>query len=374
MNKLKYFLAIIGCMIFMTGVSVSADEKVDIVGKSAIVVDEETGDVLYEKDPQLKEFPASITKIMTALVVLDHKQLTDTVEFSAEGLYSIESGSSAAYIQPGEKMTVEQSLYVMMLHSANDVAHGLAYDVGGNLEGFAKLMNEKAESLGCTNTHFVNASGLHDDNHYTTASDMAKIAKAAYQNEELRKIMGTVRYELPATNKKKEARVWVNGNRMIQEGSKYYYEPCLGGKTGYTITAGGTLVTFAKIKGRVLECIVLKSTNSASAYEDSTKLYEYVKTHTDFSKLGEKTTQSTTSVTSESTQDHANEKIIYKKQERTLFQKVFFVVKIFCIILLILCIGVILRIIYVQRENAKRRRRRMQKKKQRQRENKKKRR
>lgn len=372
MNKLKYFLAIIGCMVFLTGISVSADEKVDIVGKSAIVVDEETGDVLYEKDSQLKEFPASITKIMTALVVLDHKQLTDTVEFSAEGLFSIESGSSAAYIEPGEKMTVEQSLYVMMLHSANDVAHGLAYDVGGNLEGFAKLMNEKAESLGCENTHFVNASGLHDDDHYTTASDMAKIAKAAYQNEELRKIMGTVRYELPATNKKKEARVWVNGNRMIQEGSQYYYEPCLGGKTGYTITAGGTLVTFAKIKGRVLECVVLKSKNSASAYDDSIKLYEYVKEHADFSKLEEKKEQGTTSITNGSKKDQTNEEIIYKKQERTLFQKVFFVVKICCILLLVLCIGVILRIIYVQRENAKRRRRRMQKRKQREAENRKK--
>lgn len=279
----------IAFIILFNSTSVFAQENApDIIGESAIVIDVETGDILYEKSPGVKHYPASITKCMTALVVLENRNLDDEVEYSKEALLSIESGSSAAYIKPGETMTVEESLYVMMLHSANDVAHGLAYEVGGNLAGFAQMMNEKAKELGCTNTNFVNASGLGDENHYTTAEDMAKIARAAYQNDILRKIMGTVRYEQPATNLTKNVRTWVNGNRMIREGSSYYYEPCLGGKTGYTIAAGGTLITYAKLHDRVLACVILKSKNSASAYEDSIKLYKYVNENKDFSVYQEK--------------------------------------------------------------------------------------
>lgn len=256
---------------------VSAQENApQIIGESAIVVDVETGEVLYEKASDTRHYPASITKCMTSLIVLGHRNLDDTVEYSREALLSIESGSSAAYIKSGEIMTVEDSLYVMMLHSANDIAHGLAYDISGNLPGFAQLMNEKAEELGCTDTNFVNASGLQDENHYTTAKDMSKIAQAAYNNKTLRKIMETVEFNQPATNLTKNTRRWVNGNRMIREESEYYYEPCLGGKTGYTITAGGTLVTYAKIQNRVLACVILKSKNSATAYEDSIKLYDYI--------------------------------------------------------------------------------------------------
>ncbi|MDY2726071.1 MAG: D-alanyl-D-alanine carboxypeptidase family protein [Anaerostipes faecalis] len=268
---------------FSTSPVSAVESAPKIVGESAIVIDVETGDVLYEKNPDIKHYPASITKCMTALVVLENRDLDDTVEYSNEALLSIESGSSAAYIKPGEIMTVEESLYVMMLHSANDVAHGLAYEVGGDLPGFAQMMNKKAKELGCTDTNFVNASGLNDSNHYTTASDMAKIAQAAYCNEILQKIMGTVRYEQPATNLTKNTRTWINGNRMIREGSEYYYEPCLGGKTGYTVAAGGTLITYARLHDRVLACVILKSQNSAKAYEDSIKLYKYIDENKDFS-------------------------------------------------------------------------------------------
>lgn len=268
---------------FSTSPVSAVESAPKIVGESAIVIDVETGDVLYEKNPDIKHYPASITKCMTALVVLENRDLDDTVEYSNEALLSIESGSSAAYIKPGEIMTVEESLYVMMLHSANDVAHGLAYEVGGDLPGFAQMMNKKAKELGCTDTNFVNASGLNDSNHYTTASDIAKIAQAAYCNEILQKIMGTVRYEQPATNLTKNTRTWINGNRMIREGSEYYYEPCLGGKTGYTVAAGGTLITYARLHDRVLACVILKSQNSAKAYEDSIKLYKYIDENKDFS-------------------------------------------------------------------------------------------
>ncbi len=286
MKKILGMISILSVLltILISEVPVLAEENAPkIIGESAIVMDVETGDVLYEKNSSVRHYPASITKCMTALVVLENRNLDDRVEYSNEALLSIESGSSAAYIKPKEIMTVEESLYVMMLHSANDVAHGLAYEVGGDLSGFAQMMNEKAVELGCMNTNFVNASGLNDKNHYTTAADMAKIAQAAYRNETLRKIMRTVRYEQPATNFTKNVRTWLNGNRMIREESEYYYKPCLGGKTGYTIAAGGTLITYAKLHGRVLACVVLKSQNSASAYEDSIKLYKYVNENKDFS-------------------------------------------------------------------------------------------
>jgi D-alanyl-D-alanine carboxypeptidase len=370
MKKLIYILILMTWMsIFSVPVSAETTTKeqkssVSIVGESAIVTDLESGDVLYEKNADVERYPASITKIMTALVVLENRDLSDEITYSEEALNSIESGSSAAYIKPGEVLTIEESLYVMMLHSANDVAHGLAYEVGGNLEGFAQMMNEKAVQLGCQKTHFVNASGLTDKNHYTTAQDMSKIAKAAYENAQLREIMGTVKYELPATNKYESSRTWINGNRMIREGTKYYYEACLGGKTGYTIAAGGTLVTYAKIEDRILSCVILKSQNSASAYEDSIKLYNYVKENIDFSvyKATEETT--TTEAVEEEEESTEIENIIYQTPKTTL-QKVFFGIKIAGILFVVLCVGVILRIIYVQykrRQMRKRRRRKAKRK------------
>lgn len=266
--------------LFIPTVPIFAKENKDPVsirGKSAIVLDLETGKHLYEKKIHKRRQPASITKIMTALVILEKKQLSDSIKFSQEALNSIEAGSSSAGIRAGEILTVEQSLYVMMLESANDIAHGLAYATAGDMKTFAGWMNEKATQLGCTGTHFENASGLSDPDHYTTASDMAKIANAAYENETLRNIMSTELYELAPTNKCNKKRHWINGNRMLRKGSKYYYAACTGGKTGYTMDAGGTLVTFARIDDRDLACVVLASNNSVGTYRDSTELYEYIR-------------------------------------------------------------------------------------------------
>lgn len=354
------FLVMIVLVNIVVPVSAEGNNSVEINGDSAIVIDVETGDVLYGKNQHKKQYPASITKIMTALITLERSDLDEKVTYSKEALYSIESGSSAAYIKPGEIMTVEESLYVMMLHSANDVAHGLAYYVGGDLEQFADLMNRKAKQLGCQSTHFVNASGLHDDDHYTTADDMAKIARAAYENVILRKIMRTVEYDLAPTNMYDSTRSWVNGNRMIRSSSEYYYEPCLGGKTGYTTTAGGTLVTYAHLHDRVLACVVLKSQNSATAYVDSTNLYKYVDKNVDFS-VYEKKKETTEKITA-TTEKNSDEEIVYEVENTTL-EKVIFGVKIAVGVLVVLCLAVILRIIYVQ--NVKRKRR-IQKRKRRQ--------
>ena len=264
----------------------------DILAESAIVVDMKTGYTLLEKNIYDKHYPASITKIMTAILTLEQAALEETVTFSEEAVFSIESGSSAAYVDVGEQLTVEQCLYGLMLISGNDLANGLAEHVGGSMENFAVMMTDKAKSLGCINTNFTNAHGLHDENHYTCAYDMALIAKYAYENLEMfRTLCSTGYYECPPTNKQEEVRLWRNTNKLINEAQEQYYLDVIGGKTGYTNQAGGTLVTFANINGRMLLSVVMKTTNSAAAYGDTTAWYEYIRnniTDTMYTALDEK--------------------------------------------------------------------------------------
>lgn len=250
----------------------------EILAESAIVVDMKTGYTLLEKNIYDKHYPASITKIMTAILTLEQVSLEETVTFSEEAVFSIESGSSAAYVDVGEQLTVEQCLYGLMLISGNDLANGLAEHVGGSMENFAVMMTDKAKSFGCINTNFTNAHGLHDENHYTCVYDMALIAKYAYENLEMfRTLCSTGYYECPPTNKQEEVRLWRNTNKLINESQTQYYPDVIGGKTGYTNQAGGTLVTYANINGRMLLCVIMKTTNSAAAYGDTTALYEYIR-------------------------------------------------------------------------------------------------
>jgi D-alanyl-D-alanine carboxypeptidase len=193
-------------------------------------------------------------------------------------VFSIEEGSSAAKVDVDEQLTVEQCLYGLMLISGNDLANGLAEHVGDTMDQFANMMTNKAEEIGCLNTNFTNAHGLHDDNHYTTAYDMALISKYAYEKCEMFKTLcSTGYYECQPTNKQPLVRQWRNNNKLINKYQEEFYADCIGGKTGYTNKAGGTLVTFAEINGRTLLCVVMKSANSLSAYADTTNLYDYVK-------------------------------------------------------------------------------------------------
>ena len=250
----------------------------ELVAQSAIVVDMQSGYTLYEKNIQTQHYPASITKIMTATLALEKLKMEDIVTFSHNAVYSIEPGSSSAYAREGEQFTVEQCLYGLMLISGNDLANGLGEAVAGTTEAFADMMTQKAKDLGCIGTQFKNPHGLHDEGHYTTAYDMAIIAINAYKNLEMFKTLcSTIRYDVPPTPLCEETRYWLNTNRMIRPGEEYYYEDCMGGKTGYTDQAGGTLVTFAKLGEREVMCVILKSNNSVGAYEDSIKLYNYVK-------------------------------------------------------------------------------------------------
>lgn len=254
----------------------------NLLSNSAIVVDMKTGYTLLEKNIKDKLYPASITKIMTAILTIENANKEDVVTFSADAVFSIEQGSSAAYVDVDEQLTVDECLYGLMLISGNDLANGLAEHVGGTMDNFAAMMTNKAEELGCLNTNFTNAHGLHDDNHYTTAYDMAVIAKYAYEKAEkngmsFKTYCSTGFYECQPTNKQELVRQWRNNNKLINPYAKEYYEDCIGGKTGYTNKSGGTLVTFANINGRTLICVVMKSANSLSAYADTTNIYDYIK-------------------------------------------------------------------------------------------------
>ena len=219
--------------------------------ESAILMEVDTGTILYSKNINEPLYPASTTKLMTALLVVENCQMDEVVTFSDAAIDNTEWGSSRIGIMKGEQLTVEQCLYGLLLGSANEVAYGLAEHVGGDLDSFVKMMNDRAAELGCTNTHFVNASGLPDKDHYVSALDLATIARAFFSNETLCMISGTGKYVIPSTNKTDEERPQENHHKMIQ-GKKYAYDGIIGGKTGFTTDARQTLVTCAQRDGMKL--------------------------------------------------------------------------------------------------------------------------
>lgn len=243
-----------------------------IASEGAVLLDAQTGTVLYGKNAEAKYYPASITKLMTALLVAERSNLGDTVVFSKAATTNMESGAVTLGLVEGDKLTVEQSLYGLMLKSANEVANGLAEHVSGSVSGFAALMNAKAKELGCTNTKFVNPNGLNNSGHYTTPHDMALIARAAFQNDKVRKVTSTVSYQIPAT-KKAGARTITMGHKMINSSDSRYYPGVIGGKTGYTSAAGNTLVTCAEKNGVRLVVVVMKS--KSTHYADTKALLDY---------------------------------------------------------------------------------------------------
>ncbi len=243
-----------------------------IASEGAVLLDAQTGTVLYGKNAEAKYYPASITKLMTALLVAERSNLTDTVVFSKAATTNLESGAVTLGLVEGDRLTVEQSLYGLMLKSANEVANGLAEHVSGSVSGFATLMNAKAKELGCTNTTFVNPNGLNNSGHYTTPHDMALIARAAFQNDKVRKVTSTVSYQIPAT-KKAAARTITMGHKMINSSDSHYYPGVIGGKTGYTSAAGNTLVTCAEKNGVRLVVVVMKS--KSTHYADTKALLDY---------------------------------------------------------------------------------------------------
>lgn len=252
-----------------------------VYAESAIVMEADTGMILYAKDMEEKNYPASITKIMTALLALENCELNDEITFSYHATHSIEYGSSSIARTEDEILTVEETLYGLMLSSANECANAIAEHIAGSNEEFAVLMNEKAEELGCVNTHFANPSGLHDENHYTCSYDMALITKAALQNEDFRRIAGTDYYTLRATNKNDETLWMQNHHNMIApyKTAKYLDDTIFAGKTGYTTDALNTLVTCGTRNDMDIIVVTMRSRSTGERgvplYTDTAALLDY---------------------------------------------------------------------------------------------------
>lgn len=248
-------------------------DNVSISAEGGIVIDADTGAVLYGKNIHVGYFPASITKILTALIIIENCNMDDIVTFSHNAVYNVESGSSNAGIDEGDQLTVRDALYAMMLRSANEAANGLAEHCAGSIEAFSAMMNAKAASLGCTESHFNNPSGLNDPDHYTSAYDMALIAKAAFSNPTFVEIDSTLYYDLPVTKKNPDGLRIYPGHRMLKKNMSQYYPGIIGGKTGYTSLAGNTLVTCAERDGMKLVAVILNG--HQTHYADTKALLDF---------------------------------------------------------------------------------------------------
>ena len=245
----------------------------EIVGEAALLIEAESGVVLYEKNSKVSMYPASITKLMTALLVLENCELDEMVPFSAKAVFSLPAGASHIAINPGEELSVEHCLYGLLLASANEVANALAEHVAGSMDEFAVLMNNRMKELGAKGTNFVNPSGLHADDHYTTCYDMGLLCREIIQDKNFLKINGTASYIIPPTNLQPLKRPINTTHKLLKKGSTNY-TGAFGGKTGHTDIAGNTLITFAKRNGMTLICIVMKS-DANHVYSDTTALLDY---------------------------------------------------------------------------------------------------
>lgn len=255
-------------------------EEPEINSEAGLLIEVNTGKVLFDKNGSKRMNPASTTKIMTAILALEKCNLNEKAKVSKNAIDLVPSGYTTAKLVAGEEMTIEDLLYGLMLNSANEAANVIAEHISGSIDEFAKLMTTKAKELGCTNTNFVNANGMHNEKHYTTAEDLAKIAIYAMKNEEFRKIVSTYEYKLPTTEfYTKDDRIMKNTNSLINPKSQYFYEFAIGVKTGFTTQAGNCLVSYAEKGDISLVCVTLKagSTTGSSSYRfaDSKGLLEY---------------------------------------------------------------------------------------------------
>ena len=248
-------------------------EKPSIAAQGAALYDATHGVFLFEKNGDTRFYPASITKVMTALLAAENLDMNSTVTFSRSAVTNLETAAVTLHVQEGETFQVKDLMYGLWLKSANEIANGLAEAVAGSVPAFADKMNQKAASLGCTHTNFVNPNGLNNASHMTTARDMALITAAAFNNSLVRQVAGTLHYSFPASPSVPEVRNLTMGHKMLNPGNSQYYEGFIGGKTGYTSKAGNTLVSVAERGGVRLVAVILKS--SATHYADTKKLFDY---------------------------------------------------------------------------------------------------
>lgn len=248
-------------------------QAADISSEAAVVMENTTNTILYSKNADEVLFPGSTVKIMTCLLALENTQLTDEVTMTATGVSGVTDGGASISSQVDEVFTMEQCLYAVMVSSANDIALQIAEHVGGSVENFVQMMNDRAQALGCTNTVFTNPTGLPDDNQHTTAHDMALIMQAAIQSDAFRTIAAATSYTIPATNKA-SARNLTSKFTMTDTGSTGFYEGCIGGKEGYTEASGSTLVCAAQRDGMTLISVVLKGASGQTS-PDAASILNY---------------------------------------------------------------------------------------------------
>ena len=261
----------------LSAVPAQAEEELALASQAAILMDADTGQVLYEKNAHLQLYPASITKIMTAMLALQELEPDQVLTVSPSAVGAVPVTSSHISLKAGEQLTVEQALYAIATMSANDAANVLAEAVSGSLSDFAVHMTDTARSLGAMDTNFTNANGLPDSSHYTTAYDMALITAAALKVPGLAEYFCTTEYLLPPTNLS-DARVFANKDRLLP-GGQYYYEGVLMAKTGWTSSAQGTFAAVVKQGDTTLVAITLKSPLLEDKYKDTHKLMDYGFTH-----------------------------------------------------------------------------------------------
>lgn len=255
-------------------VSAAREDEPPIRSNVALLCEAETGEILYEKNIHQKAFPASTTKIMTALLALENCEMDEPVTVTRDALNTVTPGSSIAGLQNGEVLTMYEMLECLLVASGNDAASVIAAHIGGSVEQFVAMMNERSEELGCTGTHYTNPSGLHDENHYTTAEDLFKVTQEAMKHQEFMDIVGSAQVVIPETNKVDHPRYFNNTNQLISQAvtSENLYSKATGIKTGHTTPAGYCLVSSAEDQDCTLIAVVL----GGYIDEDTGRNYSYV--------------------------------------------------------------------------------------------------
>lgn len=243
-----------------------------VSAQAAILMDANTGVILYSKNIHERLYPASTTKIMTALLAMEQGNLDDIVKFSHEAVFSVPADGSNMGMDEGESISLEECLYGIMVASANEAANAAGEYISGSIEDFVALMNQRAEEIGCTDTHFTNPNGLHDSQHYTSAYDLALISSQFFRNEMLCKISNTPRYHFEATDTQPDDFYKNNKHQLVN--GEIPYEGILGGKTGFTSDSRQTLVTCAEQNGMRLVCVVFKE-ESPDQFTDTVELFDY---------------------------------------------------------------------------------------------------
>lgn len=244
----------------------------EITSTAATIIEDSTNTVLYAKNADQVLYPGAAVKVMTTLLALENTQLTDQVTMTATGVSGVTDGGANISAQLNEVFTIEQCLYAIMLASANDIALQVAEHIGGSVDGFIQMMNDRATQLGCSNTVFTNPTGLPDENQHTTAHDMALIMKAATENPSFSPIASANTYTIPATNVSGGARSLTSKFTMTNNSSDAYYQGCLGGKEGFTEASQSTLVCSAQRNDVTLICVILKGASSQTDDEAITLL------------------------------------------------------------------------------------------------------